>query len=173
MEYVAGVPFDRYWFRPSLRRCLVRRTDPARAETSQFVLGVESRSLVAIGPATVRRRSCRARRRLHPPRPQTDQRARDRRRPGGDSRFRAGQAGGSKTISGEGLSGTPAYMAPEQALEKPCLPAADWYAVGTMIYEVLTGRCPFEGTLFEVLLRKQTEESTTACPSQSTGGRIA
>ena len=72
--------------------------------------------------------------------------------------FGLAKQAGSKTISGEGLSGTPAYMAPEQALEKPCLPAADWYAVGTMIYEVLTGRCPFEGTLFEVLLRKQTED---------------
>jgi eukaryotic-like serine/threonine-protein kinase len=56
-----------------------------------------------------------------------------------------------------GLSGTPAYMAPEQALEKSCMPAADWYAVGIMIYEVLTGHCPFEGTMFDVLLRKQTE----------------
>jgi hypothetical protein len=66
----------------------------------------------------------------------------------------AGNAG----LSGGGVSGTPAYMAPEQALERPCLPAADWYAVGTMIYEVLTGRCPFEGALFDVLLRKQTED---------------
>jgi serine/threonine protein kinase len=49
-------------------------------------------------------------------------------------------------------------MAPEQALEKPCLPAADWYAVGTMIYEVLTGRCPFDGALLEVLLKKQAED---------------
>lgn len=49
---------------------------------------------------------------------------------------------GSATISASGFSGTPAYMAPEQALEKPYLPAADWYAVGSMIYEVLTGRCP-------------------------------
>ncbi len=60
--------------------------------------------------------------------------------------------------SSAGLSGTPAYMAPEQVLERLCLPAADWYAVGTMIYEVLTGRCPFEGALFDVLLRKQTED---------------
>ncbi len=65
---------------------------------------------------------------------------------------------GSLTISGEGFSGTPAYMAPEQAFERPSMPAADWYAVGIMIYEVLTGKCPFEGSLFDVLLRKQNED---------------
>lgn len=65
---------------------------------------------------------------------------------------------GSDSLSGGGISGTPAYMAPEQALEKPCLPATDWYAVGAMIYEVLTGRCPFEGTMLDILLRKQTED---------------
>ncbi len=68
---------------------------------------------------------------------------------------------GSATISGDGFSGTPAYMAPEQAMERPTLPSADWYAVGIMIYEVLAGRCPFEGSLFDVLLRKQNEEPSS------------
>jgi hypothetical protein len=72
--------------------------------------------------------------------------------------FGLAQPKGNTTLSGGGFSGTPAYMAPEQALDRPCLPAADWYAVGTMIYEVLTGRCPFEGAMFDVLLRKQTED---------------
>ncbi|HEY5284518.1 MAG TPA: protein kinase, partial [Polyangia bacterium] len=72
--------------------------------------------------------------------------------------FGLAKQAGRNSISADGLSGTPAYMAPEQALEKPCRPAADWYAVGIMIYEALTGRCPFEGTLFDVLLRKQTED---------------
>lgn len=65
---------------------------------------------------------------------------------------------GSLTVSGDGFSGTPAYMAPEQALERPTMPAADWYAVGIMMYEVLAGKCPFEGSLFDVLLRKQNED---------------
>lgn len=54
--------------------------------------------------------------------------------------------------------GTPAYMAPEQAAGRRATKATDWYAVGAMLYRALTGQLPFEGSLNEVLLRKQTEE---------------
>ncbi len=54
-----------------------------------------------------------------------------------------------------GFAGTAAYMAPEQVRGEPLQPASDWYAVGVVLFEVLTGRWPFVGSLARILIDKQ------------------
>ena len=56
------------------------------------------------------------------------------------------------------IQGTPSYMSPEQAEGRSGTPASDWYSVGIMLYEALTGKLPFRGTLYEIVEAKRSWE---------------
>ncbi|MEK6326612.1 MAG: protein kinase [Actinomycetota bacterium] len=54
--------------------------------------------------------------------------------------------------------GTAAYLAPEQARGEEAAPGSDVYALGVVIYQLLTGRLPWEGsTLAELAIRRENE----------------
>lgn len=66
------------------------------------------------------------------------------------------------------VCGTPSYMSPEQAAGHSLTEASDWYAVGVMLHEALTGRAPFEGTAVDVMRAKVSGEAP-ALDSATTG----
>ncbi|MBE7474572.1 MAG: hypothetical protein DPW09_15125 [Anaerolineae bacterium] len=67
--------------------------------------------------------------------------------------------GDSAMDAGEVVWGTPAYFAPEQASGDRVLPATDVYAIGIILYEMLTGRVPFVGVDDQEVARKQIYEA--------------
>nr|WP_276604138.1 serine/threonine-protein kinase [Nannocystis pusilla] len=64
-------------------------------------------------------------------------------------------AGAERITSPGSLMGTPEYMAPEQATNMPARPTFDVYAMGVMLFEMLTGDIPFSASnAFELLAFK-------------------
>ena len=82
---------------------------------------------------------------------------------------KATDTAGQENITRQGLAvGTPHYMAPEQFRPKlgPVGPGSDVYAVGAVLYHLLSGRTPFDAdTAHQVLIRAATQE---AAPIENT-----
>ena len=72
------------------------------------------------------------------------------------------------TLTGH-LVGTPAYMAPELLADEEPRPAADLYALGSILYEMLTGRPPFPGRDTLSTLRAIREQTPPDLPAEVPG----
>lgn len=78
----------------------------------------------------------------------------------GTAQFSAGHAAPQGRASR--ITGTPEYLSPERILGGPSRPSNDLYALGIIMYEMLTGKPPFTGDPGTVLVRHISETPTSA-----------
>jgi serine/threonine-protein kinase len=62
---------------------------------------------------------------------------------------------GPSLASGEAIIGTPAYMSPEQACGEEVDHRADLYSCGIVLYQLLTGKLPFQAASTRQIIMKQ------------------
>jgi serine/threonine protein kinase len=70
------------------------------------------------------------------------------------------EAARERRLTSPGMAmGTPEYMAPEQAAGRPADARCDIYALGAIMYEMVTGQPPYSGDNFmEILTKKATQD---------------
>ena len=64
------------------------------------------------------------------------------------------------------MSGTPAYVSPEQLESRELTPKSDIYSLGLVLYEIFTGKKAFEASSMQDLLRLRRSDSTPTSPAQ-------
>jgi eukaryotic-like serine/threonine-protein kinase len=75
--------------------------------------------------------------------------------------FGIARAGASDMTQTGSIMGTAQYLSPEQAQGMAVSAASDLYSVGIILYELLTGRVPFEGESAVTIALKQVNERPT------------
>jgi beta-lactam-binding protein with PASTA domain/tRNA A-37 threonylcarbamoyl transferase component Bud32 len=75
--------------------------------------------------------------------------------------FGIARAGASDMTQTGSIMGTAQYLSPEQAQGEPVSAASDLYSIGIILYEMLTGRVPFEGESAVTIALKQVNERPT------------
>ncbi len=75
--------------------------------------------------------------------------------------FGIARAGASDMTQTGSIMGTAQYLSPEQAQGHAVSAASDLYSIGIMLYELLTGRVPFEGESAVTIALKQVNEAPT------------
>src|SRR5205807_1585765 len=75
--------------------------------------------------------------------------------------FGIARAGASDMTETGSIMGTAQYLSPEQAQGHAVSPASDIYAVGVVLYELLTGRVPFDAESAVTIALKHVSEAPT------------
>jgi serine/threonine-protein kinase len=76
--------------------------------------------------------------------------------------FGIARAGASDVTQTGSIMGTAQYLSPEQAQGHAVSAASDLYSIGIVLYEMLTGRVPFEGPSAVTIALKQVSEAPVA-----------
>ena len=91
----------------------------------------------------------------------------------GIAKIQQGEGGGA-TLTQQGLvCGTPGYMSPEQWGAEALDARSDLYAVGVILYEMLTGSLPFDSQTPMELMKKQLTETPPPPSARRPGGQVS